>query len=163
MLVRLVIVMAISLCTVSCRLYISPFSPTRDEGIYNPACNGGVMLKPLPKLWYGMKREEVHTIIGTPVRSFESKSDNSGKKILVEEYRNPTKDLEENDIIRDFWGNKEKFLHEFCYSYYYTYDLETDTLVGVSIMGGRYASWNRYRESTEWYCNQCSKSEMYVY
>ena len=79
---RLLIIAVSSLCMISCSSF-SLFAPTRDDGIYNPACNGGVKLKPLPKNWYGMKREEVHTIIGTPVRSFLSKSDNSGKKYLL--------------------------------------------------------------------------------
>ena len=164
MLSRLLIITASSLCMISCSNF-SLFAPTKDDGIYDPACNGGKRLNPWPKPWYGMKREEVRALDGTPVRSFESKSDNSGKKILVEEYKNPTKDWAENvdEKSRDVFGNRTKYLTEYCNSYYYTYDPETDTLVGVSIMGQKYRIWSRYRDSTEWYCNQCSKSKMIVY
>ena len=159
MLARLIIITVISLCMTSCSSF-SLFAPTMDDGIYNPACNGGVKPNPLPKNWYGMKREEVHTIKGMPVRSFESKSDNSGKKILVEEYRHPTKDWAENvdDKSRDIFGNRTRYLSEYCHYIYYAYDPETDTLVGVSI---RYeqdrTGGSIYTESTEWYCKQCFK------
>ena len=148
MLTRLIIITAISLCMTACNL-LSPFLPTTDDGIYNPACNEGKRLNPLPRNWYGMKREDVHAIDGMPARSFESKSYNSGERILVEEYQNPGKSMEPSDTIKDRWGNPERFLRERCDYHYYIYNPETDILVGRSIYTGSH--WGRYSPSTEWY------------
>ena len=147
---------------ISCSNF-SLFAPTRDDGIYDPACNGGVRTKPLPENWYGMKREEVHAIKGMPVKTFTTSSDNTGKKILVEEYQNPTKQWAENvdEKARDIFGNRTKYLTEYCSSHYYAYDPETDILVGRSIDSGR--GWARYKESTEWYCNKRDKRFIAVY
>ena len=156
MLVRLVIITIISLCVTSCMLF-----PITDDSPFDPSCNGGMRLKPLPKSWLGMKRADVHAIIGKPVKSFESTAYNSGKKIFVEEYMSPARRLEEIPLVKDMWGNSESHLVDYCASDYFAYDHETDILVGHSMLVGR--DWIRRKDSTDWYCNQCRNRTIFVH